>query len=250
MPQLPVQQPAADPTAATAAANAITDQSEVNVVLFSGQAGQFEARRLNPTANVAGSFRTVARRYAQRVADRTPVGYDAGRTPSEHEVAYLPSRSVAALAAVTAAAESPIELELFDAASPQARSLRLYVVAVRTEEGWIHFLRAKGETLRLRRTLKIAVVRRGAVYDELEDDPLLFDPEFDAMVAAETVLLTSHSNFQRALGFVEQARQLARETLTDLADQLALSNYDDFFTAATTGPEHGLETTKRRQQAR
>jgi hypothetical protein len=233
MPQLPAPTPNAAGAIATAAG--FPDGAQVEVMLFSGDLPNFEARRLNPTTSLADSFRSIAGRFANEVAGRTPVAYSPGRVPADYEVAWVSAGEVAGLTELLTSVEHPIDLELFEPDSAQARRLRFYVVAIQTPNpGWIHFLRSKGPTLRLRRTRKIAAVMRGATYDELAEDPLLFDDRFDAIVADGTALIINQGAFQRALGFVEQARALAAQTITEIAQQLAIANFDEFNTAATS----------------
>jgi Domain of unknown function (DUF4868) len=214
----------------------LPETAEVHVVLFSGtQIGELSAQRLNPTSDLAETFLQVARRWAEKVADRTPVAYGPGRVPASYEVAFVNKSAVQGLDDVLRVAEVAVDVELFTPDSPEANSLRFYVVSVyKPNPGWLHFIKAKGATLRLRRTSKIAAVMRGAAYDTLEEDPLLFDASFDAIVAHDVVLITSQSNFQRALNFVEQARQLALETINTLSQQLEIINFDDFSAAASS----------------
>jgi hypothetical protein len=163
------------------------------------------------------------------------VGYSAGRTPAEYEVAYLRADRVDGLPEALAEAEAPVDLALFDPSSPAANALRFYIVATRTPNpGWIHFIRAKGATLRLRRTRKIAAIMRGAVYDELQGDPLVFDSTFDAIISDGVALVINQTRFERSLGFVAQAQTLARDTLTTLTTRLAIANVDDFVATASS----------------
>jgi hypothetical protein len=196
---------------------------------------EFQARRLNPTQALAERFRDLAARFAREVARRTPVAYNVGRVPATYEVAYINVDEVPGLGDLLSTVEEPAEVELFNPGSPEARRLRFYVVGVRRPNpGWVHFFKSKGETLRLRRTRKIAAVMRGATYDELHEDPLIFDASYDAIVVDDIVFVVNQGAFQRSLGFVEQARELAGETIDELAAQLEITNMDDFRAAATS----------------
>lgn len=234
-PSSPINDRAAADALATAAN--LPDDAETQVVLFSGRhVARFSARRLNPTESLADDFRDVARRFAAGVASkRSPVGYNPGRTPSSYEIAYLPVGEVAGLRDVLNDVEGSVGIELFEPNSREARELRFYIVAFRTENpSWIHFFRSKGETLRLKRTKKIVAVMSGAAYDELEADPLVFDTNFDAIIANGVTLVINQDAFARSLGFVEQARQLARETLAQLSERIAISNAEQFLAAAAS----------------
>ncbi|MDP9336034.1 MAG: DUF4868 domain-containing protein [Actinomycetota bacterium] len=150
-------------------------------------------------------------------------------------MAYLPADSVPGLPSALDQAEEPADLQLFEPTSSVAETLRFYIVAIRNRNGGrIHFVRSKGTTLRLKRTRKIAAVMRGAVYDQLEADPLVFDATFDAIVSADVALVINQGAFERSLGFVAQAQELARETLTQLTERLEIANADDFLAAGSS----------------
>jgi hypothetical protein len=223
-----------DPAAALAALGGLADDAQVQVVLFSTGQNGFDARRLNLTADLAGDFRALAREFGRRLTDRMPVPYDAGRKPDSYEVVYLPEDGVEDLGDVTAAVADATRLELFNGTPAHAAKLRFYVVGIYSRNpGWTHFIRAKGPTLRLQRTRKLAAVMRRGTYDRLNVDPLLFDADFDAVVSDGVVLVANQKSFQRALDFVEQAQELARQTIKRLRAHLQIANFNDFRDAAS-----------------
>jgi Kiwa protein KwaB-like len=219
------------------AAAGLADDAETQVVLFSGKDPlKLEAQRLNPTESLADDFRATASKFARQVASkRTPVAYNAGRTPADYEIAYLGFDRLEALHAILDQVEEPVNLELFDPASRAASTLRFYIVAFRSRNaGWIHFFRSKGPALRLKRTKKVLAVMKDAVYDELEEDPLVFDATFDAILSDNVALVVNQGAFTRSIGFVAEAQELAHETLTELSKTLDISNLDEFRTAASS----------------
>lgn len=224
-------------TAAEAALSSAASlgHGETQILLFSsGGPGEFNVRRINPTQDVANKFRNIASAWAQSVRGRTLVGYSAGRTPSPHELVYLPIQGNDSINTVIALMDEPIDVELYAGADRTFdRKLRFYVVAARLPNpGWVYFLKAKGETLRLKRTKKVPLVPVGNAYDELEADPLMFDENFDAVVAGGYALILNQPTFERALAFVEQARSVAASTLSQLLTTVGVTNADDFLGAA------------------
>jgi Kiwa protein KwaB-like len=206
---------------------------ETQILLFaSARSGSFGIRRVNPTQRVANKFRDVASSWATDLRSRVLVPYSAGRTPSSHELAFLPLGGNETLEPLLASMESPIEIEVYaDAAF--AKRLRFYVVAVKVPNpGWIYFFKAKGETLRLKKTRKVALVPAGNAFDELESDPLIFDDTFDAVISNGHALIVNQASFERALQFVEQASAAATATLNGLLTNLAVANADAFRAAA------------------
>jgi hypothetical protein len=128
----------------------------------------------------------------------------------------------------------PIDVELYAGADTAFdRNLRFYVVAARLPNpGWVYFFKAKGETLRLKRTKKVPLVPSGNAYDELEADPLMFEENFDAVVVAGYALIVNQDKFERSLAFVAQARSAATATLSQLLTTVGVTNADDFLAAA------------------
>lgn len=229
---------AADAQAADALRTAVDlgGEGESQVFLYaSGADGGFEVRRLNLSQDVSHKFRSQAAAWAGSLVSQTLVPYAAGRKPSDHEVAYLSIEGVEPLAGLVASMQQPVETQLLEGNSTLVRRLRFYVVATRqANEGWVHFVRAKGQTLSLRRTRKLALVPSAGVYDELAADTLVFDATFDGLVAQNYALIVNQGNFERALGFIEQASTAALETLNTLLVAVAVSNADQLRAAAAT----------------
>jgi hypothetical protein len=224
-----------DAAAALATVAGLADNTHVQVVLFSAGENSFDARRLNLTADLADAFGALAQDFGRRLADRTPLPFDAGRKPDSYEVAYLPEDNVDGLDEVAAAVADATRLELFKGTPAHAAKLRFYVVGLHSRNpGWTHFIRAKGSSLRLQQTRKLAALMRRGTYDRLDSDSLLFDADFDAVVSDGVVLIANQSSFQRALGFVEQAQELARQTIEQLGPHLQIANFDDFRAAASS----------------
>ncbi len=216
------------------AAAALGD-GECQIVLFAAPRGDaFACRRVNPTKDIQNRFRRIAASWAAGLSKRALVAYSAGRVPSENELAVLPTEGNAAIEAVTAPMENPIEIEVFS--SPEfADNLRFYVVAVKVlNPGWLFFIKAKGETLRLKKTRKVALVPSGNAYDELEADPLIFDPTFDAVMGDGLALVANQGSFERALGFIQQASEAGQRTLTQLLSTVTVTNAPDLLAAAAT----------------
>jgi hypothetical protein len=233
-PQIPNTAAAAGAALASAAN---LGQGETQILLFaSAGPGEFAVRRINPTQNVANKFRELAAGWAKRLNDRTLVPYAAGRTPAPYELAFLATQGNDSIENVIASMAQPIDVELYAEADPAFdRNLRFYVVAVRLPNpGWVYFFRAKGESLRLKRTKKVPLVPSGNAYDELEADPLMFEENFDAVAVGGYALILNQPTFERALAFVEQARAAATATLGQLLATVTVANAVDFMTAAGT----------------
>jgi Domain of unknown function (DUF4868) len=232
-PQIPNPTAAAE-TALASAGN--LGQGKTQILLFSSVGvGEFDVRRVNPTQDVANRFREIASRWAQaRARDRTLVAYAAGRKPADYEMSFLAIQGNDSIETVIALMAEPIEVVLY-AEGDHAfdRKLKFYVVATHlANPGWVYFFKAKGETLRLKRTSKIPLVPSGNVYDELAADPLMFDDNFDAVVTDAQALMVNQANFERSLAFVEQARAAAAATLGQLLATVDVTNGADFLTAA------------------
>jgi hypothetical protein len=210
-------------------------QGETQILLFSSVGvGEFDVRRINPTRNVAKRFQEIASAWAASLNDRMLVAYAAGRTPSPHELAFLGIEGNDSIQTVIRSIAEPIDVELYlpsDGAFD--RKLRFYVVAARLPNpGWVYFFKAKGETLRLKRTKKVPLVPSGNAYDELAEDPLIFDETFDAVVADGFALIVNQATFERSVRFVDEAAAAATATLGELLTTVTVGNPADFLAAA------------------
>lgn len=216
------------------AAAGLPEDGETQIILFAEPTvGEFDLRRVNPTQDVANKFRGLAASWARSLQEKTLVPYSPGRKLDQHEVAFLQTAGVDSIPGVLDSLDQPIDIPLFEDVA-FARRLRFYVVAARLQNPWAYFFKSKGETLRLKRTRKVALVPSGGAYSELDSDPLVFDETFDAVVAGGYALVEKQPSFEKALRFVEQASAAARETLDQLLANVAIANAEDFAGTAAT----------------
>lgn len=163
---------------------------------------------------------------------RTHVPYAPGRRPDRHEAATTTLTEVPPLQAALVSLAQPGHLDMFDPEGEFAKHVDLYVVAVETDPPRF-FVRSTSRMKRLRQTNRIAAVLRGQVFETLEDDPLLFDLTFDAVVVGADVFILNQASFERSLGFLEAARQAAESIVTAAIAKLDIANESDFVEAVT-----------------
>lgn len=195
--------------------------------------GTFEAEMLAPlSTGLAHQFRHTCREALRKIEVGAHVPYSPGRKPDAHEIATIDLQSVAPLVEALGSIEPRTGLNIFDVEGHLASRVDLYVVAVH-DEATIHFLRSTSPKKRLKRTNRITAIWRGSVFETLEDDPLLFDTSFDAVVHDGEVYILNQTSLERSLGFLEAARQAAESTVRTAISALAIINEDDFLKAVT-----------------
>jgi Kiwa protein KwaB-like len=222
--------------AALVAASSFPDDAPTRVSLFTRTLADenLEGYSLNLGQKLAGDFRATADLFGSRLLEeRTLTEYVPGRKPDEYELPWLLIEDVADLNDVTEAASAETPMELFDPDSPGAGRLRFAVVSIRrSTQLWVHFVRETSVRSRLTKSGKIAAILTGGVYDRLEEDVLLFDQRFDAIVSDEFVFLANQRQFERSLAFTEEAGKAAQSTLVAVTANVDIENKDELLAAA------------------
>jgi hypothetical protein len=197
--------------------------------------GQFQAERVDPIGDdLAEQFRSIGTQALSQVRRGTHVPYSSGRKPDRHEIAVTSLDQVPPLVAALDTIGSYKALTIFDPNGAVAEQVDLYVVAVQSDGATRYFLRKTSSKKRLKRTNRITAIWRGSVFETLEDDPVLFDSTFDAVVEPDDVYILNQDSFERSLGFLEAARREAETTVRQATAGLAIANKDEFINAVTS----------------
>lgn len=211
----------------------IPTDSNIRVTMLGSDGNGFAAQRVEPMGvELRERFRDACLSAVADLEKRTHVPYSPGRKPDRHEAATANLDDVPPLQAALSSVAQPGQLAMFDPDGEFARHVDLYVVAVETDPPQ-HFVRSTSRKKRLRQTNRIAAVLRGQVFETLEDDPLLFDLAFDAVVVGADVFILNQTSFERSLGFLEGARQAAESIVTTAIGGLQITNEADFVEAVT-----------------
>ena len=206
-------------------------------LLASGSDGDWTIERLKMTEALAGQFAQSALDFVSAHGEDQLVGYSAGRTVVGGEAAVMPVTAVPDLRGLLDTMEGDvIDVPDFASDGKIGNGLRLYVVSLQlADQGWIHGIRVKSmRALRPTRSRKVAAFWNGTVYDDLSEDPLVFDDSFDAVVLGTQVVVFGQRNFERGLGFLEAARAEAEAVLRSATANLPISNLDALIAAART----------------
>ena len=81
-----------------------------------------------------------------------------------------------------------------------------------------------------------ALLPRGGVYAEIDEEIIYYEPRFDALVVGDQVAVTATTTIQSKLGSPERARQLATKTFASVTSKLAIDGIDALRDAATKEP--------------
>lgn len=212
--------------------------AETRVFLLSSrQEDVWPIERLKMTDDLATQFVEVVQRVARQHVDDELIAYSAGRVALGGEAAVLPTAAIPQLSGLLSTMEGEVaEVGDFSTDGDVASKLRLYVVSVRlANPGWVHGIRVKSmASLRPTRSRKVAAFWTGELYDELAEDPLVFDDTFDALVVGPQVVIFGQRNFERGLDFLAEARAEAEAVLRSATANLPIANLDDLIAAART----------------
>lgn len=215
---------------------AVGQAEETRVFLLGSRRDhEWPIERLKMTDHLAAQFVEVVQRVAREHGDDQLVGYSAGRIVLDGEAAVLPTSSVPQLNGLLATMEGEVmEVGDFSTDGDVSAKLRLYVVSVRhANPGWVHAIRVKSMTsLRPTRSRKVAALWTGELYDELAEDPLIFDDTCDALVVGPQVVVFRQRSFERGLDFLAAAQDAAEAVLRFATANLPISNLDELVEAA------------------
>jgi len=172
--------------------------------------------RLKMTEALADQFVGTLQNFAREHLEDQLVGYSPGRVVINGEAAVLPTDTVPELGELVTTMEGDVDdVPDFDLHGRVGAGLRFYVLSARlANPGWVHGIRVKSiRSLRPMRSRKVAALWTGQLYDELTDDPLVFDDTVDALVVGPQVVVFGQRNFERGLGFLAAAQAEAEAVL-------------------------------------
>ncbi len=96
------------------------------------------------------------------------------------------------------------------------------------------FHRILRPTFRLSRSRFFGALFRGAAYDQLTEEVLLFDDRIDVVVAHGMAFFENRASFERVFGFLEQMQAQARDTFARVTQGLEIEGLAELEKAATT----------------
>lgn len=232
--------PAAAPTPALAQAARIADANvddiglDVFVIHDSEQATPVAHRiRLGPDAGA--EIILAARDYMQRVTDRTMLAYaPALLVPGGHSLYLDQTRAVNLTATESAMAAGKVDN--YDASADYARQLRLIAFRFTTNDGAaVTLFRVLKPMFRLGRSRLVALLQQDGQYNRLDpQNLLLFDLEFDVLVAAGTAIFDKKATFERAFGFYDELVRNSRRTFSRVTKDLRIKGVAQLEAACTS----------------
>lgn len=235
------QQGGATPTPPEAARQRLHEVGQAAVeetrvfLLASRDEDAWPIERLKMTEALANQFVGTMQDFTREHLEDQLVGYSPGRVVINGEAAVLPTDTVPELVELLATMEGDVGNVLdFTLDGQVGASLRFYVLSVRlANPGWVHGIRVKSiRSLRPTRSRKLAAFWTGQLYDELAEDPLVFDDTFDALVVGPQVVVFGQRNFERGLGFLAAAQAEAEAVLRAATANLPIANLEELVGAA------------------
>lgn len=190
-------------------------------------------RSLNITEDVASDFAGMAGDRVQKISrfsesgDLRLIEYSADYKPEAHEVEFL-SLQDDAIGAMLRAIPSPSQIALLGDLDGFVNSLRFYVLILSGDNHRAVLFRRYNRNKELLRSKNIVMKLIGEQYDRLSEPTFQFDPNLDAVLFGEHLIILNKSNFQHIFRYYEQLRQVAEQSLATIREHVPIANFEEF----------------------
>jgi hypothetical protein len=125
------------------------------------------------------------------------------------------------------------EIDVFEEDKSFVSALRFYVLIIQTPDGepiYCFRFHTLHKTLAQERYLTICK-RNGSLYNQIEEPVFLFDQEIDCICRSGVMFIFNKSNFEQMFQFLEELKEIAKETLDNLKLRIPIKNFDDLLRA-------------------
>lgn len=197
-----------------------------------------ELFRLNPTNDLRRKFTDADSDGIRRFAGLTPMEYVPGRSVPAGHVMYAANSEVPLLADLRLEERDGNELiQGYDHSTFPARHLKLTITTYRAPvEGAqlaVETFRVTRASAVLKRTGKIAALFSGGVFNDVDDDILLFDATVDAISVGGATFFTNSHSFMLTFQFVRQMQEAAADTFKTVTRDMRINGLGALRAAAT-----------------
>lgn len=209
---------------------ALDQSSALRVTVVAGKPDHFKGYMLTLTNPLANVFRTKVVEFAERIREVPLVLFSPTRMYSDGAASYVEPRRLPAAEELLNLLGEPLNLTPFTPDVMAREKPRMYVVSVDDQKRHpeVHLLRHLDASYRLDRSRRVALVWRNNVYDELQEEPLLFADNYDTVLTSTVAIIVERRGTDGALGVVEEVRERAREVLKQVTSGLRIKNFDQF----------------------
>jgi hypothetical protein len=226
----------ADAVAALTSLAGVTDDNALEILLVARQQKSvIHSTRLNPTDRLARHFARIMRDRAREFQGKSLRQYSTGAMVAAGELMWVDAQTVPMLVDLASSLEAPLDLQLFDPQQSYARRVQLSVTAMTTAtDEVVSFYQILRPSLRLSRSRRFGAILRGAAFDELTEEVLLFDERVDVVVAQQVAFFENRNSFERVFGFLEEIRAQAAEAFAHVTKELRIEGLAELEAACTT----------------
>lgn len=181
-------------------------------------------------------FAQAAADKAQALCNLTPLGYSPSIARSDGHYLYV-NASAGALANYEGKL-SDADAQLFDPRSEYAKQLRLFVVRVSSASGSVvSFYRVLKPTAWLSKSRGIAALWSDGRFKKMTDEGIIvFDTNFDTVVAGDVAFFTSKQIFERTFDYMEEMKKGAKKTFTKITSKLRIADIEKMEHSCTNDP--------------
>lgn len=183
-----------------------------------------------------GEFGKAAAEKAKSLCSLSPLSYSPSIARSDGHYLYLHAGS-GALANYEGKL-SDADVPLFDPKASYAGDIRLFVVRVTlASKEVVSYYRALKPTAWLSKAKGIpALWSDGRFQKVTEEGIILFDTNFDTVVAGNVAFFTAKQTFERTFEYMEEMKKGAQRTFTKITKMLRIEGIDKMQAACTSDP--------------
>ena len=188
---------------------------------------------LVPTSELGRRFAAIDSKQATRWSQRPLINYIPGRQIPDGHLMYLSATDVPLLASLALESVANRTFPLFNPGEAESGSPRMTITIASRGSLRPAFFRFMRPTARLARSGLVAAIFRGAAFDVLRDEVLLFNEDVDAIAVGGWIFFANRNNFDRSFEFLSLVQEKAAQTFDTVTEHLAIDGLAELRAAAT-----------------
>lgn len=181
-------------------------------------------------------FAQSAAKKAESLCNLSPLPYTPSVARSDGHYLYVDS-SAGALGKYAGKLQDA-DATLFDPGATYAKDLRLFVLRLTGDKGEIvTFYRVLKPTAWLAKSKGIAALWSDGRFQKVTQEGLiLFDTNFDTVVAGDVAFFTAKQTFERTFEYLDEMKKGAKQTFTKITKKLRIKDIDKMEASCTSDP--------------
>jgi hypothetical protein len=196
--------------------------------------GSPDLYRLLPTSELSRQFLGMDLSQAEQWSVRPGVNYIPGRQIPDGHLMYVHASEVQVLTSLALDNVAGRTFPLFDPGSDEIGQPRMVMTMMSQGPLQSTFVRFMRPAARLARSGLVATVFRGAAFDVLHEEVLLFRESVDAIVTGGWVFFANRNNFDRSFEFLARMQERAAAIFETITAHIEIKGIEELRAAATS----------------